>query len=123
MSFKYSYGPLLLVPSNRLLKLNATAAKDIQSAANGQVNLATAERLHQFQVLQVASTTGVGDGNGTDGRQELHKLGVNTGLLAFDIGCMDQELCAVRLKKSNVFLSSQWTFGVSCGRSTEQIDL
>lgn len=68
MSFIYSYGPLLLVPSNRLLKLNATAAKDIQSAANGQVNLATAERLHQFQVLQVASTTGVGDGNGTDGR-------------------------------------------------------
>ena len=96
---------LPVIPSNGFLELDAAATEDVQRAANGQVNLATAQLLHQLQVLQVASAACVCDGNGADGGQELHELGVDTGLLAFDVRGVDQEFRAVRLEESDVFLS------------------
>jgi hypothetical protein len=55
--------------------------------------------------LQVASATCICDGNGANGRQELHELGVDTRLFAFDVRGVDQELCAVWLEECDVFLS------------------
>jgi hypothetical protein len=94
---------LLPIPLHRLLKLNPTASKDIQRTANRQINLATAQRLDQFQILQVASTARIRDGNRADGRQQLDELSVNTGLLAFDVRGVDQEFGAVRLEEGDVF--------------------
>lgn len=51
----------------------------------------------------MASTTSICDGNGANGRQELHELSVDTGLFAFDVRGVDQELCAVRLEQGDVF--------------------
>ena len=99
---------LPVIPRNSFLKLDATATEDVECAANRQVNLAAAQFLHQLQVLQVASAACVCDRDGADGGQELHELGVDTGLFAFDVGSVDQELCAVGLEESDVFLSSQW---------------
>jgi hypothetical protein len=50
------------------------------------------------------STARVSDGNGADGRKELDELGIDTSLLAFDISGMNEELCAVRFEKRDVFL-------------------
>ena len=97
---------LPIVPRNSLLKLDPTATEDIQRAADSQINLAIAQLLHQFQVLQVASTTCVCHGNGADGSQELHELGVDAGLFAFDVGGVDQEFCAMWLEEGDVFLLS-----------------
>jgi hypothetical protein len=94
----------LPVPRNSLLKLDATATKDVQRAANSQINLATAQLLHQLQILQVASATCICNWNGADRRQKLHKLGVDTSLFTFDVGGVDQKLRAVRLKECDVFL-------------------
>jgi hypothetical protein len=52
----------------------------------------------------VASTASVRDRDGADGRQEFHELGVDTGLLAFDVRGVDQEFGAVWLEESDVFL-------------------
>ena len=95
---------LLIVPRNSLLKFDAAATKDVQRTADSQINLATAQLLDQFQVLQVASTACICNRNGTDGRQELNKLGVDTSLFALDVGSVNQELCAVRLEEGDVFL-------------------
>jgi hypothetical protein len=38
--------PLLLVPLDAILELDARTTKDIQCAANGQVDLAVAQLLH-----------------------------------------------------------------------------
>jgi hypothetical protein len=114
MSWKYLGPPsishtahlLPLIPSNSLLKLDRTAAKDVQRTANSQVHPTATQLLDQLQVLQMPPTARVSDGNSADGRQEFDKLGVNTSLLAFDIGSVDEELCTVRFEKSDVFFSS-----------------
>ena len=49
------------------------------------------------------STASISDRNSADGRQEFDKLGVNTSLLAFNIGSMDEEFRAVRFEESDVF--------------------
>ena len=97
---------LPLIPSNSLLKLDRTAAKDVQRTANSQVDPAATQLLDQLQVLQMPSTARVGDRDSADGRQEFDKLGVNTSLLAFDISSMDEELSAVRIEECDVFFGS-----------------
>jgi hypothetical protein len=97
---------LPLIPSNSLLKLDRTAAKDVQRTANSQVDPAATQLLDQLQVLQMPSTARVGDRDSADGRQEFDKLGVNTSLLAFDISSMDEELSAVRFEECDVFFGS-----------------
>jgi hypothetical protein len=39
---------LPIVPRNSFFKLDAAATEDVQRAANGQIDLATAQFLHQF---------------------------------------------------------------------------
>jgi len=94
---------LPIIPRNSFFELDAAATEDVKRTADGQVDLATAQLLHQFQVLQIASTACIRDWNGTDGRQELYKLGVDAGLFAFDVRGVDQKLCAVRLEECDVF--------------------
>jgi hypothetical protein len=52
----------------------------------------------------VAATTRVRNRNSADGRQELDELGVDAGLLAFDVRGVDQEFGAVWLEEGDVFL-------------------
>lgn len=52
----------------------------------------------------MAATTRVRDRDGADRRQELDELGVDAGLLAFDVRSVDQEFGAVWLEEGDVFL-------------------
>jgi len=55
----------------------------------------------------MSSTARISDRDSADGRQEFDKLGVNTSLLALDIGSVDEELGAVRFEEGNVFFGRQ----------------
>jgi hypothetical protein len=53
------------------------------------------------------SAARVSDRDSADGRQEFDKLGVNTSLLAFNVGSVDEEFSTVRFKECDVFFSSK----------------
>lgn len=43
--------PLLFIPLHTILEFDARASENIQSTADGQVNLAVAELLHKFEIF------------------------------------------------------------------------
>lgn len=96
-----------LVPSAALLKRHAFAAKDVQRTADGEVDAATAEALHELEVLDVPAAASVRNGDGADLSQVLDKLLVDAGLQTFGICGVDQKLGAVRFQHRDVFCSSR----------------
>ena len=61
------------------------AAKDVQGAADGEVDAAVTGSLDGFEIGEGVGAAGVGTGDGRMGGEILHKGKVNAGLLAFHI--------------------------------------
>lgn len=79
----------LLIPPTALLKRHPLAAKDVESAPDGEINLAAAEAVDEFQIRNAPATASVRDWYRTDLRQVLDQSFIDAGLQAFGIGCMD----------------------------------
>jgi hypothetical protein len=59
------------------------------------------------------STARISDRNSADGRQEFHKLSVDTSLLALNISSMDEEFRTVRFEERDVFFDGKLVISVS----------
>lgn len=89
---------LLLVPPDAIFKLHPRASEDVQRAANRKIDLAIAQLLHQLEVLERSAATRVRHGDTAPLGELAHELVVDSTLEAFHVGCVDEELCAVRLE-------------------------
>lgn len=95
--------PLFLrpIPSNRILKPDARAAKDIQCTTNRKIQLTAAQFLHQLQILDRPSAAGIRAGYTAPLAQPLHEILVDTALQALVVSSVDQELGAVGLQEAD----------------------
>jgi hypothetical protein len=97
--------PLLmsLVPLNALVKRHSGATEDIQSTTNSQVDFALAIIVHLLQILEMARTAGIGNGDGAPLGQPRHQFLINTLLKAFYVGSVNQEFGTVGFQKGDGF--------------------
>lgn len=92
---------LSAVPLNTLLEPDPRSTKAIQGASDSEVDLALAELVHFFKVLEVAPAAGISDGYAAPLGQLGDELLVHASLETLVVGRMDQKLGAVRLELSN----------------------
>lgn len=90
---------MCFVPLDTFVKRHSGTAEDIQSTPNCQVNLALAASVHFLQVLQMTSTTGIGDGNSAPLGQFGNQFLVNTLLQSLHVCSMNQELGTIRFQE------------------------
>lgn len=90
---------MCLVPLNTLIKGHPGTTKDVQSTPNSQVHLALAAHVYLLQILQMTSTTSIGDGYRAPLGQFGHQVLINTLLQALHISRMNQELGTVRFQE------------------------
>lgn len=95
-----------LVPFTTLVKLDPITAKYIQRTSNSQIYFSATQTLDQFQVLQIATASCIGNGNIRPSREFADQLLVNALLKTFVVGCVDQELRAVGLEEGDGFYVS-----------------
>lgn len=95
-----------LVPLAALVKLDPVTAKYIQRTSNGQIYFSATQTLDQFQVLQIATASCIGDGNIRPSREFADQLLVNALLKTFVVRCVDQEFGAVGLEEGDGFCMS-----------------
>lgn len=95
-----------LVPLNALVKRHSGATEDIQSTTNSQVDFALAASMHLLQILEMASSASIGNGDGAPLREIRHQLFINTLLKALHIGSVNQEFGTVWLQKGDRFCQS-----------------
>jgi hypothetical protein len=92
-----------LVPLNALVKRHSGATEDIQSTTNSQVDFALATGVHFLQILEMARTPGIGDGDGAPLGQSRHQFLINALLKALHIGSVNQEFGTVGFQKGDGF--------------------
>ena len=81
--------PSSFVPFDALIERDRLASKDVKRTPDGEVDLAIAEALDQFQICYISATTSVRHRNRADLGQVFDKSFIDAGLQAFGIGCMD----------------------------------
>lgn len=84
-----------LVPGDAILVAHGAAAKDIQGAAEGEVDAALAESLDEVQIGQGVRAAGVGAGDRRPAAERRDELGVDSARESLDVGGVNQELGAV----------------------------
>lgn len=90
------------VPLNTVRKLDAAPTKDVERAADGEIDLAPADAVHELEVGYVLAPAGVGDGDGAPLGQLGDEILVDPGLQALDVGGVDEELGTVVLEQLDV---------------------
>ena len=86
---------LASIPRNTLFEGNSTAAENIESASNREVNTGTTQSLDMVQILKIPSSSSVCDGDAAPLCQFLHKLLVDSLLKTFVVGGVNEEFRAV----------------------------
>lgn len=96
---------VLLVPLYAFFKCCPSSSKNVQSAANCQVNSTGAAFSDKVEVLNCACSSSVGDRNRAPLREGFHKVRVDALLKSFVVCRMDEEFATVRLQHRDVTLS------------------
>lgn len=78
------------------------AAKDIQCAADGTINLALSKLFDAIEIVDRSDATGVGDGYGGRG-QERHEIVQYSTLESLDIHAVDEEFVTVGRQRPETF--------------------
>lgn len=92
---------LLLIPRNAILKLDALTAENVQRASNRQIHLAPAQLLDQLQIRNRPAPARICHRDAAPLGQPRNQLVIDAALQALDVGGVDQELGAIRLKQRN----------------------
>nr|POE53844.1 uncharacterized protein c3f10.08c [Quercus suber] len=126
------------IPCAALVERHAPPAENIQGTTDGEIDLAVAEMLDKLEILDVATTASVGDGDAADRRKICDQFFVDASLKTFGVRRVDQEFAAsvmvchlsmatlhpsptLRQLRSmtNSFLSPSKDFNADCSRSRE----
>ena len=83
------------------------ATKDVERAADSQIDTALTEILDSIQIVEGANAACVGHGNWRVRTQQFNQIGLNALHLAFDVNAMDQELVTVVGKQLERFRTNR----------------
>lgn len=103
------------IPFAALLKCNAFATKDVQSAPDRQINFPIAQSIDELQISNTAPSSGISDRKGAYLCQVADQLLIDAALLSLYIRGVDEELTAVWLEQRDVFLQPV-RFHPSCSK-------
>lgn len=93
---------MVLVPLDTFFKPCTSAAKDIESTSNSQVNLSMTRFVDEIEVCHCPCTTCIRDRDTAPIGEPGNQVHVDALLEAFVVGCMDEEFGTVRLEKFDV---------------------
>lgn len=94
--------PPCIVPLAASLERDAFASEDVQRTADREVDFASTQTLHELQVIDAPTASGISHGSRTDVGEMADELFVDTGLQTFCVGCVDEELAAVWFEESDI---------------------
>jgi len=77
------------------VRIRQRPTKDIQRRADGEVDLAMAQSRDELEIRERARAAGVGDGERRPFPEGGDQIGLDAGLLAFDVDGVDEELVAM----------------------------